>query len=299
MTAVIDGDPGPILRVARKAQQIIQVIDHGATGHRDFMREQGQIFLPPVNGQQMVQVPGFLPCVNTWYAEFPGDENVIRTDIDGRNTRAIWVGASASAQPEITSTTGCTAHLLKAWDSPTPANFGGDGHGYWSAYYIDITAALGADVDIEATGSGQFFDYFFTEREIERGGGTYGDGVDVGFQQALSYPGSGVDFVEIDVSQSTKWGDLIYGFFDYAVRTFDDHDFELLFHDGEFSLDEDFGNSAPDPTKWHFSDQTADYQSHPVTIHLQDTITCISGFCGAMRGLLTGCSIRLRAHCPA
>lgn len=248
--------------------------------------------------EEPVVILGEAFCHVSWVAHTYGDQHVTRTDVDPLRDRAILVLSSNSAPPVVTSTTGCTKHLLRAWDSQAPANFGGDTHQWWSAYYIVPTAAYGDPVDFDASGPAQYMNWYTADHDLPAGLGTYGDGVELEFIQDLFYGGSGVLVNRVTGSLSSQYGDLVQFFQDYGYRTFDDLYFVWEFHQGsEWNRDGSRFNAIPTPIDWHFTDTLNDGGSHTVSLVAQVTVDPVGGLSGSARGLATMLGVRLRGLC--
>lgn len=183
--------------------------------------------------------------------------------------RAVVFMISSSAQP-ICVCSGATVQELTIADSSSPANFGGDGHTYWSFYYIIPTASF-----IDFTGStGVSRQVLFMRAEADltpylpmtqdvattSGGGENRvihhqtpsgtteagiDMIDLAWTFDLQYHGSMFGHANevATADQSSKLNDLVGMFINDVVRTIDD-----------ITIDKSF--FYDDPTKfdssWHF-----------------------------------------------
>ncbi len=250
--------------------------------------------------EQIQDIDPLSVCYNPWQAHTIGDRNVARTDVFPEYDRAILILSSNSADPSVTATTGMAAHLLASWDSQTPANFGGDGHQWWRAYYMTPTiAAYGDLVDFDATGPGQYMNWYSSLDILPTGLGTYGDGVDVAFDQDLFYGGSGVLLNQTTGAVSTVHGDLVQTFSDFGYRTFDDLDLTLYFNQsGDFNRDDHRFNAIPGPLDWHLADDVNDGSSHTVTVGSRIEVFP-SALTGSARALATHFAVALHAHCTS
>lgn len=236
---------------------------------------------------------------NQWVGHIFGDQHVPRSNVDPSTDRAILILNSASAEPFITATVNCTEYELAAWDSSMPANFGGDGHAWWKAYYIvpDEDANF---VDFDASGSAQYMNWYQTLNPVvmETTHGTYNDGIDLAWVQQLVYGGSGVLTNTTSGTLTSRFNDMIQFFQDYGYRTFDDLTFNWKFHQGtDWNRDGSRFNAIPTPIDWHLQDPVEDEDDHTVTLEAQVVVTP-GGFPGAARALATLFGTRLRALCP-
>lgn len=241
-----------------------------------------------------INLPG--ACWNPWTEHALGD--TFPTLVDPRYSRLIVILSSHSADPSITGTTDMDAHLLAAWDSPSPANFGGDGHHWWRAYYCVPTRVGFGLVDFDATGSAKYINWYSSDSELPSGLGTYGDGVDVTFKQDLYYGGSGVLINEAGPDTlSTVHGDMVQMFADFDYRTFDDLQFDTTFKQtGDFDRGQSEHNAIPLPIDYHLADTVDDGTSHTVTVGARVVVTP-SVLTGSARGLATYFAAALHAHC--
>lgn len=239
-------------------------------------------------------------CVNPVVSHADGDIHIIRNDVNVNKERGLLVLGDAAGDVACLPATGCVAHLLHAWDSPIPANFGGDGHFWWRVFYIEPTSST---VDISgSTGSLEVLQWFTFRDNLPSGHGTYGDGVDVNMLQDLQYVATfGTAIATSTVSQSTIFGDLMFQFMQQQVRTIDDITYAVHFHHQDptvFNHDASYHNVDPLPTDWMLEDTKNDaFLPHVIT--MTNTATAVaSSFPGACRILTTQLSARLRGLCP-
>lgn len=148
--------------------------------------------------------------------------------------RIIVTLKSASAAPTCVCS-GANVHELSRWDSPTPANFGGDGHGYWAVYYVVPTSV---NIDFSGTtGAGRMANFFTCAGDLPSGSGNYGDGVAIIFTDQQEYVLTfGTATAEVSVSQAALPQDAVFMWADGEVRTIDDIDFEREFHTEDTSI---------------------------------------------------------------
>lgn len=217
---------------------------------------------------------------------------------DPNRDRAIVVLSSSSGDVNLVITGG-TPQLLAAFDSATPANFGGDGHAWWRIYWVDITADA---IDMSGT-TGPFrqITFFKASEDIW--------GVDRQFTHDLEYHGSqfGTAIEDASANVATRTDDLAWQFIDSWYRSIDDITFEKTFHHSNparFNHDHTFVNAQPIPLSpgggalsgidWMLVD-TAPGVS---TVASGQRATAVaSSFPGACRILSLVCSLRLRAIC--
>jgi hypothetical protein len=234
-------------------------------------------------------------------AHLPGDPHIIYTTLNPLRDRGIMVLASSSAPPVAVVTGEGEAHLLRAWESDTPANFGGDGHAWWAAYYIVPKAPL---LNLQAsTGATRLLDWFMASADLPDNIGQYGDGVSVTVRQALAYSGSHFGFAseETRVTQHTRFGELMYLFTDIWPRSIDDVWNYFGFHHQDrsvFDHDDTRHNMTPQPNDFMLCDTKDEGEApHEITMSNQTDSTA-SSFPGACRVLVTQLSVKLRGLCP-
>ncbi len=204
---------------------------------------------------------------------------------------------------------GANASELLAIDSPSPANFGGDGHTYWAAHYIEPTANV---IDFTGTTGVQRFILFMRaggEIDILSGAGTYLDGVDVAWTTDLEYHGSmfghATEIANVDVS--SRLNDLVGSWVDSVVRSIDDINIYKDFYFGndpsQFDDSFHFHNAQPIPFEPGGGAQSSiDWMASApggdgtfVNGQLVDAVA--SSFPGACRVLSICTGFRVRALC--
>lgn len=191
--------------------------------------------------------------------------------------RAIVFMISSSAQP-VCICDGAEVQELAILDSASPANFGGDGHTYWSFYYIiptadtiDFSGSSGvtreilfmrAEADLDPYIPMELFssdDPGSGEHELglhkkPTGHATaHEDGVDIQFTVDLNYHGSMFGHAtEISTAdKSSRLNDLVGIFVNDVVRTIDDIQIYKDFYYGtdptRFDQSYYFHNAEPVP----------------------------------------------------
>lgn len=135
--------------------------------------------------------------------------------------RGIVVLHSSSADPTLV-VSGATSTLLSAYDSDTPANFGGDGHAWWRLYYIEPTAAT---INFAGT-TGVVRNCTFLRNSQNL------VSVSRSFLHDLEYHGAQVGTaVEVaTASQSTQLGDVLWNYINHYERSIDNLTYEKIFH---------------------------------------------------------------------
>lgn len=236
---------------------------------------------------------------NQWVGHIFGDQHVPRSNVDPSTDRAILILSSHSSEPFVTATVNCTTHELFKWDSANPANFGGDGHAWWKAFYIvpDPDANF---VDFDASGAAQYMNWYQTLNPLimDTSHGTYQDGIDLEWFQNLFYGGSGVLTNTASGSVTSRFNDMVQFFQDYGYRTFDDLTFNWEFHQStDWNRDGSSFNAIPSPIDWHLQDPVEDAAEHVVTVKAEAVVTP-GGLPGSARALATLFATRLRALCP-
>lgn len=250
--------------------------------------------------------------------------------------RAVVVLVSSSADPVLV-VTGATPTLLAAYDSSSPANFGGDGHTWWRFYYlvptadlIDFTGTTGVtrNVTFFRAGATIVSTYMIETTESSSGGGTitanrrrkrltFGtgivDGVDYQFNSNLEYHGSsfGEAIEEASANNAGQYGDAVWFYINSVYRSIDDITFTKEFNAPEVPFNHDYalhnaefvtftpGGGAASATDWSLSDSRDDgFAAHSYTCRFTGDAVA-SDFPGACRILVLAASIRLRALCES
>lgn len=266
---------------------------------------------------------------NGWADPGLGD-GLINPDTD----RAIVVLISSSADPVLV-VSGATATELAAYDSPSPANFGGDGNTWWRFYYLIPTADL---IDFAgSTGAFREVTFFRAQSVIveknvvdetsgSSGGGTTTnnkrrkvtsvtigdvDGVDFQFTSNLEYHGSSFgEAIETAVADTAaQYGDLVWSFINSVYRSIDSITFTKEFNAPAVPFDHDYirinsefvtftpSGGDQSATDWDQSDARDDgFGSHSYTMRFTGDAVA-SDFPGACRILVIAASLRLRALC--
>lgn len=228
---------------------------------------------------------------NGWADPGIGGAGELNPDTD----RAVIVLASASGDPAL-SVSGATSTLLGAWDSPTPANFGGDGHAWWRAYYIEPTADF---IDFTGTtGVLRNVTFFRNTADLVSVARTW--------VHDLEYHGSGVGTkIEIaTASQATQYGDVLWNWIDHYERSIDDLTYEKEFNGPFFNHDYTRHNSAFIPLTpgggadssidWYL-DEENDEDSHSNTMVFTGTAVADPDiFPNSVRVLVVTNTLRLR-----
>lgn len=296
MPSVIRGDPVKTLHVARKGQQIVEV-----QGRHNYSRQVNGLYLPPKYGQQIVQVYAPPPCAEFWQGWVDLDIRFAETytGLDPLRDRIILTLKSASGNP-VAMCSGADVHLLAEWDSPTPANFGGDGHGWWAVYYIVPT-----DTDIDfagTTGASRIANFFTCLSDIPTSGGTHGDGVDITFAHDLDYEASfGVATASVDVSQEVEPLEAAFLWAGPEVRTIDDIVLTREFHfpsDGSIFDDDMTTHNIGIPEQDAYLDGRDLHEEAATAVMSFTTTATADVFPGSCRCISWAFSAVLRATCP-
>lgn len=216
------------------------------------------------------------------------------------HVRGVVVLSCASGDPTIASTSGCTAHLLHAWDTSVPVSFGGDIHNWWRAYYMVLTGPVGT---WSATVTGGLpiaaYSSWFFSRDPLPTGGTYGDGVDVTFIENTKTDVSAQLIYNTDVSTSTKHGNAVTVFTDIYNRSIDDFSDDYVFKQdspGTFDMSNSTFNVPPQPNLYMLSDPLIG-AGHGITIKNKNTVIPLT-LPNSARATITQLSVVLNAHCP-
>lgn len=228
--------------------------------------------------------------------------------VDHLRQRAIVVMHSASGDP-VCSVTGAEVFDLAAWDSPTPANFGGDGHGWWRVCYI--VPDSGDSVNFSGvTGSLRYATWFTASDDLLYGlGGNFGDGVAIVFTDGMEYTNTlGSAHAEVSVSQAALPRDALFLWFYNVYRSIDDITQEKHFHgaDGNFNHDHTLVNADFVPVEpsggqmssidWAIDDR--DPWDTAMTYTMGTEVDAVASvFLGSCRVLATAFSADLRAIC--
>lgn len=234
------------------------------------------------------------------------------TGLDPDKTRFLLALTSASADPVGVAAAGCTLTQLGAWESPTPANFGGDGYGWWKLYYGVVTAST---IDISGTtGAFRNITFFLSSQDLP-GTGLAGGGVDVNMVSDLQYHGAQPgEAIEIAVAtQGIIFRDAIWNWIDMESRTIDDIYLEKDFHAEDpavFNHDYDRFNSdfipmipgggASSSIDWLMIDPENDgFLSHTITASYRTrAVADPEIFPNSCRILAFNVTVRMRILCP-
>jgi hypothetical protein len=229
-------------------------------------------------------------------------------DLLPNRDRAICFLVSSSAQPVLT-VSGGNAQALVEIDSPSPTNFGGDGHTWWGAWYITPTSHV---LDFTGTTGVQRFILFMragSDLNGDDGAGTYGDGVDVSWGTDLEYNGSmfGHATEIATADQTSRLNDLIGIWCDSVVRSIDDINiYKDFYYAPDSSIFDDsyhFHNAQPIPFEPDGGPQSSISwcQGAPggdATFVLDQMVDAVaSDFPGACRVLSIVSGFRVRALC--
>lgn len=140
----------------------------------------------------------------------------------------VIVTLKSASGPVTCVCSNANVHLLDSWDHNTPANFGGDGHGWYAVYYVEPT---GTDIDFAGTTGASRIGNFFTCSGDLGSGGTYGDGVVLSHLRDDLYTATfGVATSHVDVTQPAMPADAAFLWAVPEVRTIDDIDIVRNFH---------------------------------------------------------------------
>lgn len=237
----------------------------------------------------------------------PGLGGVDSSFIPSTDRCIVYLSSSSGDVNLVVS--GGTGHLLHAWDSPTPANFGGDGHAWWRVYYVvpesdtlDFTGTTGPFRQLQSVrfqaqltdGSGPF----------GQSNGAFGSGIEISSAQQLAYSGSHSFHAEetVGVDQSTREGEFVSLYIDSWYRSIDDITIDKFFHAGPFNHDAHFFNAQPIPLSpgggvlssidWWFADRVTS-----VTMGQEVQADFVVAFENSVRCLSTAVSVKLRALC--
>lgn len=195
---------------------------------------------------------------------------------------------------------GATVATLEEIDSPSPANFGGDGHIYYGLYYLDITAD---PIDFTGTTGVNRHCLFM------RAGRDHVAPPDVNFVSDLEYSGShfGHAFEISIVDQTSRLNDLVGMFINDVVRTIDDINIDKTFFyvpdPAAFDDSWSFHNAEPVPFSPSGGAQSSiDWmQNAPAgdgNFSIGQLVDAVAtDFPGACRVLSYAASWRIRAHC--
>lgn len=246
--------------------------------------------------------------------------------------RAVVFMISSSAQP-VCVCSGATVRELTIEDSSSPANFGGDGHTYWSCYYliptadfIDFTGSTGVTRQVLfMRAQADLVPYIpMTETtETSSGGGETKvvhkqkpsgvdepgiDMIDIAWSFDLQYHGSMFGHANevASADQTSRLNDLVGMFINDVVRTIDDiHINKSFFYDDPASFDSSwsFHNAEPVPFNPSGGAQSSiDWcQNAPggdgTFAIAQEVDAVASDFPGACRVLSVCAGFRVRALC--
>jgi hypothetical protein len=238
---------------------------------------------------------------NGWADPGLGGDGSIHPDTD----RAIVVLVSSSADPVLV-VSGATPQLLRAYDSSSPANFGGDGHTWWRFYYLIPTADL---IDFAGTTGVTRDVTFFRASAVLPGTGV--GGIEMQFTSELTYTGShfGEAIETASASTSAKYGDVVWMYVNSVYRSIDSITFTKEFNAPEVPFNHDFvrvnsefvtftpGGGDGSATDWNLSDARNDaFAAHSYTCRFTGDAVA-SDFPGACRILVLAASFRLTALC--
>lgn len=253
--------------------------------------------------------------------------------INPARDRAIVFMISSSAQP-VCIVDGAELQELAIMDSSSPANFGGDGHTYWSFYYlvptadlIDFTGSTGVTrqvlfmragvdltpyipMDVAASDNSSSGDQNFGLRKRPTGHAVgHLDDVDIDFVADLQYHGSvfGHATEIATADRESRLNDLVGIFINDVVRSIDDINIQKDFYYGndptQFDSSFHFHNAEPAPFNPDGGSLSSiDWcQNAPggdgtfVIDQLVDAVA--TDFPGACRVLSICCGFRVRALC--
>jgi hypothetical protein len=229
-------------------------------------------------------------------------------DILPNRDRAIVFLVSSSAPPVLVCSGANTSELM-AIDSNSPANFGGDGHTWWAAHYIEPTGHV---IDFTGTTGVQRFVLFMRagqDLDTTSGSGTYTDGVQIDWVNDLQYHGSMFGHAtEVSIADmDSRQNDLIGSWVDSVVRSIDDINIYKSFYyapdDSQFDDSWHFHNAQPIPFEPTGGAQSSiDWmQNAPggngqfINDQMVDAVA--SDFPGACRVLSLAAGFRVRALC--
>ncbi len=208
---------------------------------------------------------------------------------------------SSSAQPVLV-VSGATVEIMEEIDSPSPANFGGDGHTYWGAYFITPTTNV---IDFTGTTGVQRMVLFM------RAGADLDNSVEASWTGDLEYHGSmfGHATEIASADQTSRLNDLVGIWINDVVRSIDDIHIDKEFYfgpdDSLFDSSYSFHNAEPVPFEPGGGAQSSiDWcQNAPggdgsfVISEMVDAVA--SDFPGACRVLAYCAGFKVRALCSA
>lgn len=219
--------------------------------------------------------------------------------------RFIVVMASSSAEPFCVCT-GADVSTLAAWEGPTPANFGGDGYGWWKVAYVSPNQDA---LDFTGTtGAFRFATSFTCEGDLPSGSGNYGDGVAIIFSDDSLYSATfGTATATADVSTAGLPLDALFLWVYANYRSIDDITQTKTFHNEDNTFNDNYsthGDILPaEPSGGVVSsiDWTTDSrptQESAVTYTMEMTVDAVAAvFPGACRVKASAFGANLRALC--
>jgi hypothetical protein len=247
--------------------------------------------------------------VNRWGGAIDAADPGLGSDptLDPRTDRAIVALSSASA-PCVLVCSGGEAHVLDTWESNTPANFGGDGHAWWTLGYIVPT---GGTIDLTGTtGAFRFITFARAQAQLQpadviRGAGSYGSGVLVSVKRDFQYSGSHhlQAIEEANADQSVRKDDFIWLWVGDNVRTIDNITIDKNFHGQNWDSSAHFFNAEPVPFQpgggnlssidWHLNADRVDSITAKMRVQADFNVA----FENSVRALALAVSVKLTALC--
>lgn len=214
--------------------------------------------------------------------------------------RAIVTLVSSSA-PVTCICSGAEVQLLAAYDSNTPANFGGDGHTWYAFYFITPTADT---IDFAGT-TGAFREVtFFRAAETIFG---------IQRQFTLDHQYSGAHHnqaIEIAVAnQAAIFGDIVWNYINSVYRSIDNLSFTkefnctaIPFNHDYFRFNSEFVTFTPSggdqsATDWMYDTKDDSFLGHSVTCRFTAEADDNGTFPDSTRVFALNASLGLRAFC--
>lgn len=256
---------------------------------------------------QQLFAPG--PCAQAWTDIMLMDIRFVGAlAVNHLRQRAIVTCHSASAEPSIV-VPGAEVHILAQWDSATPSNFGGDGHGWWKVAYVIPDS--GDSVDFSSvTGSLRYATWFTCEGDLPTTSGNFSDGVALIYTDDQEYTATfGAAHAEVTVSQAALPKDAVFFWISGKYRTIDDITQTKTFHNADSSFDHDTvkfnseflplepGGGAASAIDWTTDDRGANEPAMTFTMRYEVDATALVSP-GSCRVLATAFGATLRAQCP-
>lgn len=261
------------------------------------------------NAMQVQQVVFENPngCAQEWASITNMDLRFVGAmTVDHLRQRALVVMHSASGEPDCVCT-GADVNVLASWESFMPANFGGDGYGWFKVAYVSPNQA---NIDFSGTtGSLRFATWFTCAGDLPSGSGNHGDGVAIIHADNLEYTLTvGAAHSEVSVSMAALPLDALFLWIFPGYRSIDDITMEKTFRAFDDSFDHsqtrvnsEFVPVAPGggiASSIDFHIDSRDPRAAAMTYSMQFAVDAVAGvFPNSCRVVASAFGADLRALC--